>query len=77
MKQEVGDLAKKQHDPYDPEAIVPSDESSKAFVRALVERGEAVVPPPDGKLPPGATHVIIGTTPEGLAIVKRVRFSAF
>jgi len=73
LKQELGDLAKKQHDP---QAIVPTDESSIAFVRALVERGEAVVPPPDGNIPPGATHVIIGTTPEGLPIVKRVRFSS-
>ncbi|WP_086998566.1 hypothetical protein [Rhizobium sullae] len=63
--------------PLDPDVVVPNDEPSKAFVRGLVERGEAVSPTPDGKLPPRATHVIVGTTSEGLPIVKRMRFSAF
>ena len=63
--------------PPDPDIIVPNDEPSKAFVRGLVERGEAVAPTRSGKLPPRATHIIIGRTGEGLPIVKRMRFNAF
>jgi hypothetical protein len=57
-------------------AIVPNDPPKAAFVRALVDRGEAATLGPKGKLPPGATHEIVGTTAEGLPIVVRRRFAA-
>jgi hypothetical protein len=58
-----------------PHDVTPSDAATKAFVQGLVDRGEAVEPPADGKLPPGATHIIVGRTEEGLPIVRRMRFS--
>ena len=61
----------------DQEAIVPHDETSKAFVAGLVARGEAVRVAPGAPLPPGATHEIVGETETGLPIVKRRRYSAF
>lgn len=57
--------------------IVPDDAEKAAFVRGLVERREAAERNPDGSLPPGATHIIVGKAENGLPIVKRVRFSAF
>jgi len=57
------------------DVIVPNDPAAVAFVRALVARGEAVRVPPGGALPPGATHEIVGETPEGVPMLKRRRFS--
>jgi hypothetical protein len=57
--------------------IVPDNAEKAAFVKGLVERGEAAEAKPDGSLPPGATHIIVGRTESGLPIVKRARFSAF
>jgi hypothetical protein len=57
--------------------IEPNDEASKAFIKGLVANGQAAKPLPDGSLPPGATHEIIGETASGLPIVKRRRVSAF
>jgi hypothetical protein len=62
---------------HPPGAIVASDPQTEAFVRGLVERGEAAKPDGSGKLPPGATHEIVGETETGLPIVVRRRFSAF
>jgi hypothetical protein len=45
------------------------------FVQGLLARGEAVYPQ-NGKLPPGATHAIIGKDKDGKPIVERRRFSA-
>jgi hypothetical protein len=45
-------------------------------VKGLLTRGEAA-PEVDGKLPPGATHAIVGKDADGNAIVKRRRFSMF
>jgi hypothetical protein len=56
-------------------AIIPDDPSKEAFVRALVERGEAAKVGPAGKLPPGATHEIVGMTATGMPIVVRRRFA--
>jgi hypothetical protein len=56
---------------------VPKDKQTIAFVRDLVQRGEAALPTPDGSLAPGVTHLIVGKTEEGYPILKRVRFSAF
>ena len=54
--------------------IEPNDAATKAFVEGLVARGEAARPDAAGKLPPGATHEIVGQTAEGLPIVVRRRF---
>ena len=55
--------------------IVPNDPASISFVRGLMARGEASRPDAQGRLPPGATHEIVGETAEGLPIVVRRRFS--
>jgi len=57
--------------------IEPHDSETIAFVRGMVERGEAAKADPNGRLPPGATHEIIGETAEGYPIVVRRRFSGF
>jgi hypothetical protein len=51
------------------------DKYTKAFKRGLLVRGEAAVPDASGKLPPGATHEIVGQSSDGLPEVKRRRFS--
>jgi hypothetical protein len=62
---------------HPPGAIVASDPQTESFVKGLVDRGEAARPGADGKLPPGATHEIVGETETGLPIVIRRRFSAY
>ena len=57
-------------------AIVASDPQTESFVKGLVDRGEAAKADGEGKLPPGATHEIVGHTEKGLPIVVRRRFSA-
>jgi hypothetical protein len=57
------------------ERIVPKDPASISFVRGLMARGEAAKSDAQGKLPPGATHEIVGETADGLPIVVRRRFS--
>ncbi|MDQ6788648.1 MAG: hypothetical protein M3033_17735 [Acidobacteriota bacterium] len=51
--------------------------SEKRFIRDAIIRGEAVVVDSEGKLPPGATHVIVeneeGETPQ----IERERFSLY
>jgi hypothetical protein len=64
---------KKTTDESDDDLIVPKDESSASFVQALVARGEAARASPDGSLPRGATHEIVGTTEQGLPILRRRR----
>ena len=61
----------------DPDAVVPTDENSKAFVDGLLKRGEAASPSQDGSIAPGVTHLIVGQTDGGRPILKRIRFSAF
>ena len=48
--------------------------AEEAFIRGLIERGEAAKADENGKLPPGATHEIVGESPSGLPIVVRRRF---
>jgi len=56
--------------PMTPEKIAAAKEK---FERGILTRGEAV---PEGTpLPPGATHEIVGTNPDGTPILKRKRFS--
>lgn len=54
-----------------------SDPQTESFVKGLVDRGEAAKADAEGKLPPGATHEIVGHTETGLPIVVRRRFSAY
>jgi hypothetical protein len=63
--------------PHPPGAIVASDAETESFVKGLVDRGEAAKADADGKLPPGATHEIVGETETGLPVVVRRRFSAY
>lgn len=62
---------------HPPGAIVASDPATESFVKGLVDRGEAAKADASGKLPPGATHEIVGETETGLPIVVRRRFSAY
>jgi hypothetical protein len=48
--------------------------AEEAFIRGLIERGEAAKADEHGNLPPGATHEIVGTSDSGLPIVVRRRF---
>lgn len=59
------------------ERVVPLDDVTKAFVRGLIERGQAARPDSQGRLPAGATHEIVGETKDGYPILKRRRFSTF
>ena len=52
-------------------------DQSADFVQGLVARGEAVPPVPDGSLPPGTTHEVVGKQADGTPVVRRKRFSAF
>jgi hypothetical protein len=54
------------------DACEPTPE--QAFVDGLVARGQAAKAV-DGKLPPGATHEIVGEDEQGHPIVVRRRFS--
>jgi hypothetical protein len=55
--------------------IVPKDAESTSFVQGLVARGQAAHPDPNGSLPHGATHEIVGQTEGGLPILRRRRFA--
>jgi hypothetical protein len=57
----------------DTNRIVPDTPEKMAFVRGLIARGEAAKADPDGSLPKGVTHEIIGETPTGLPILRRRR----
>ncbi|QYE33057.1 hypothetical protein KZX46_02710 (plasmid) [Polymorphobacter sp. PAMC 29334] len=59
------------------DVIVPDDDEKRAFVLAQVRNGSAVLPPDNGKLPAGATHVIVGTMADGSPVLQRARFSAY
>jgi NADPH:quinone reductase-like Zn-dependent oxidoreductase len=68
------------HEPDKPrhdDVIVPTDAASAAYAHDLVRRGEAVRIPPGGTLPPGATHEIVGETPEGVPLLRRRRVALF
>ena len=49
--------------------------AEEAFVRGVIERGEAAKPDRNGKLPPGATHEIVEKTEGELPKIRRRRFS--
>ena len=54
--------------------IAPDTEENRAFIKALVARGQAAKALPDGSLPGKATHEIVGEGQDGLPMVKRRRF---
>jgi hypothetical protein len=54
--------------------IVPDTPEKMAFIRGLLARGEAARPNPDGSLPKGVTHEIMGEAENGLPVVLRRRF---
>ena len=59
------------------DVIVPKDEATTHFVQTLVANGQAARANPDGSLPAGATHEIVGETPTGVPIVRRRRFALY
>jgi hypothetical protein len=61
--------------PPKPDVANQAKSAEEAFIRGLIERGEAAKADEHGNLPPGATHEIIGISESGLPIVKRRRFS--
>jgi hypothetical protein len=57
-----------------PDSVVPDTAESQAYVRGIVERGEAAWPDKNGNLPPGVTHEIVGYhESSGLPILLRKR----
>lgn len=56
--------------------IVPDTPEARAYVAGILARGEAARPGPDGRLPPGATHEIVGEDRHsGLPILIRRRIN--
>ena len=53
--------------------VAPRDAATQSFIRGIVERGEAGPYDSDGKLPQQYKYAVIGTHPDGLPILKRVR----
>jgi len=53
------------------------DEASQRFVKDLLVRGEAAKLTKEGKLPLGATHVVVKENADGTAKVQRARYRAF
>jgi len=55
-------------------SIVPDTAESQAYVRGVVERGEAAWPDKEGRLPRGVTHEIVGQhEASGLPVLVRKR----
>ena len=52
--------------------IVPDSEEKKAFIKGLLDNHQAARPLPDGSLPPGATHEIVGEAHRQAQEVQRV-----
>jgi hypothetical protein len=62
---------------HDDDVIVPQDDATAHLVQTLVANGQAARANPDGSLPPGVTHEIVGETSTGLPIVRRRRFALY
>ena len=60
--------------PKDSQTQEKATKAEEAFVRGLIERGEAAKADEHGNLPPGATHEIVGVSASGLPLVVRRRF---
>ena len=63
--------------PAAPDNLADTERDARNFTRGVLIRGEAATPDEAGKLPPGATHEIVGEDEEGLPVIKRSRYSAF
>ena len=61
----------------DDDTIVPQDDTTTHLVQTLVANGQAARANPDGSLPPGVTHEIVGETSTGLPIIRRRRFALY
>ena len=71
-------MANEEGKAVEPPAQSDADAEARAkaaFERGILQRGEAAVADANGKLPPGVTHEIVGTDPDGRPILKRRRFS--
>jgi hypothetical protein len=53
----------------------PTPEEEAAYAETLIESGQAARPDKEGKLPPGATHIIVDDKETGKIKVVRRRFS--
>jgi hypothetical protein len=59
-----------------PDPVAERERTAKeAFVRGIIERGEAAKPDRNGKLPPGVTHEIVEEVEGELPKIRRRRFS--
>jgi len=65
---------KDQNDSEKASSSEKAKRAEEAFIRGLIERGEAAKADEHGNLPPGATHEIVGISESGLPIVVRRRF---
>ena len=63
--------------PERPAPPAPAGPAEEHFVRGVLTRGEAAVPGPNGELPPGATHEIVGENAQGLPQIRRRRFNLY
>jgi hypothetical protein len=63
--------------PQESNVVAPNDEATAHFIQTLIANGQAAPANPDGSLPPGVTHEIVGKTPNGLPILLRRRFSMY
>ncbi len=57
--------------PFEPDE---AELQRRAYIEHLISTGQAAVAK-DGKLPPGATHEIVGKDANGVPILVRRRFS--
>ena len=53
--------------------VAPRHAAAQSFIRGVIDCGEAGHYDADGKLPLRFKYAIIGTHPDGLPIIKRVR----
>jgi hypothetical protein len=58
----------------DDAAAQRDERAEEAYIRGLIERGEAAWPV-NGELPPGATHEIIEERPGEVPKIRRRRFA--
>ncbi len=68
----------RKDEPNSPEAEAERRrKAEEAYMRGVLERGEAAPADAKGNLPPGVTHEIVGYDAAGRPILKRRRFSAY
>ena len=67
-------MSANQNPPNGQSASDEAERQRRAYIDHLIQTGQAAVLQ-DGKLPPGATHEIVGTDANGVPILVRRRFS--